>query len=238
MMPAVEGGPSPHRWNQIRRLPLQPAIRTLELYERAVMIGTLDALELLRGIDPVRALSVADIRHVHYRIFSEVHPWAGQFRSVGQMATIGGFPTAEPYRIVRELDLALFQSAEMLAEALSARDPQRTIAALGFFHVRYERVHPFLDGNGRSGRAILAVQFEKLFGTLPRFTDQCGYREAMRAGNRKDLAPLINYLGGSVAVPAAAAPWLAPFQVSPRLLETAEGQPTFEEDLAWSRGGC
>ena len=45
MMPGLQGGPSPHRWNQIRRLPLDPAIRTLEQYEQAVMIGTLDVLE-------------------------------------------------------------------------------------------------------------------------------------------------------------------------------------------------
>jgi len=235
MMPGLQGGPSPHRWNQIRRLPLDPAIRTLEQYEQAVMIGTLDVLEYLRSVDPVRALAVADIQQVHYQMFRAVHPWAGQFRGLGQMATIAGFPTADPQRIVRELELALFQSAEMLTGALSARDPHGTIAALGFFHVRFERVHPFLDGNGRSGRAILAVQFEKLFGTLPRFTDQVGYRAAMRAGNRQDLALFINYLGASVGLPAVQAPWRLPFHVSPRFLETAEDEPTFEEDLIWSR---
>ena len=40
---------------------------------------------------------------------------------------------------------------------------------MSFLHVRFERIHPFQDGNGRSGRAVLAVQFEKVFGDLPDF---------------------------------------------------------------------
>jgi len=47
-MPAMEGRPSPHRWNQIKKLPLQPGIRTLQEYEEEVSTGILDALNFFR----------------------------------------------------------------------------------------------------------------------------------------------------------------------------------------------
>lgn len=234
-MPALEGGPSPHRWNQIRRLPLHPAIRTLREYEQGVVAGTFDALDYLRGIRPLRQLTVADMQQVHLLMFKRVHPWAGQFRLPGQMAIIAGLPAADPQRIERELNLASFQMREMQESVLVARDPHQMLAALAFFHVRFERVHPFLDGNGRAGRAILAIQFEKTFGCLPKFSDQQGYREAMRASVKRDLAPLLNYLSQSTGVPAIRARWQSPFQIHPLFLEEAAAEPTFEDDLARSR---
>ena len=109
------------------------------------------------------------------------------------------------------------------------------LASLAFFHVRFERVHPFLDGNGRAGRAILAVQFETTFGRLPKFSDQQGYREAMRASVKRDLAPLLNYLSESAGLPKIGERWQSPFQIHPRFLEEAAAEPMFEDDLAWSR---
>src|SRR5262245_45521334 len=147
-MPELEGRQSPHRWNQVRRLPLLPSIQTVEQYEQAVLLGTRDALAYLRGILPPLRLTVVDIRHVHRAIFKGVHPWAGEFRTPGRVTTVAGYPAADPPRIARELELALLQTREVLDAALAARDPQGTLAALAFFHIRFERVHPFLDGNG------------------------------------------------------------------------------------------
>ena len=228
-------GSSPHRWNQIKRLPLYPAIRSLTSYEEAVTTGTLDALAFLRGIDVLQGLGVADICHVHYEMFKAVHPWAGQVRTRGQLTTVAGYPAADPERIHRELELTLFQTRELLPEALFARDRQQIVGVLAFLHVRFERVHPFLDGNGRCGRAVLAVQFEKVFGILPRFTDQPGYRAALRASSARNLAPLINYLGTSLGLPEIQRPVRPRFQIRPRFLDGTSPDPTFEEDLVWSR---
>ena len=230
----MEGRPSPHRWNQIKRLALRPAVQTLEQYEQAVLRGGVETLTYLRRIDALRQLTVVDLQQVHHLMFSGVHPWAGDFRRIGEMATVAGYPAADSQRIVRELELTVWQTRELLDNAEANQNPHEVIAALAFFHVRYERVHPFLDGNGRTGRAILAVQFEKGFGTLPKFTDQTGYREAIRASAQRDLAPFVNFLGTSAGLPRITGAWRAPFQVSPRFLEDA-GNPPFADDLAWSR---
>lgn len=232
-MPAMENQPSPHRWNQIKKLPLHPTIRSLEDYEDAVSLGTVDTLTYLRAIDPPGQFVVADIQSAHHLMFKGVHPWAGRFRQPGQLAMISGYPAAESPRIVRELELALFQMREMMEAPILVEGSDPKLVALAFYHVRFERIHPFLDGNGRSGRAILAVQIEKLFGFLPRFSDQAGYREALRATARRDLAPLLNYLAAYLEIPKVVT-CAAPYRIEPRFLEEGE-QPSFAEDLTWSR---
>jgi len=91
--------------------------------------------------------------------------WAGEFRSPGQLAVVAGHPAADPGRIARELELALVQTRKLLDEARA--ETSRRLTTLSFLHARYERIHPFRDGNGRSGHTLLAIQFERLFGHLP-----------------------------------------------------------------------
>ena len=87
-MPTFESDSSPHRWNQIRKLPLNSDIHCLEDYEDAVIAGTLDCLAFLRRIRPLDVLTVADFQQAHYQMFKRAHPWAGQFRVPGQMVRL------------------------------------------------------------------------------------------------------------------------------------------------------
>lgn len=226
-----EPSSSPHRWNQIKRLPLLPQVQTLAQYEQAVSLGIADALTFLRSIEPLEHLSVGDIQAVHFHQFRGVHPWAGQFRKAGQLATVGGYPAADWSRIHRELELALHQTKHLLTQTFG--DRFRILAALSFFHVRFERIHPFQDGNGRTGRTVLAIQFERFFGRLPEFSDQRGYREALRASGSGNLAPLVDYLSRNSEIRIPTAVWRSPFRLAPRFLEGGEAT-SFEEDLRWS----
>lgn len=234
-----EPSSSPHRWNQIKRLALHPQIQSLADYEEAVNQGNRDAFSYFRAVDVFEGLTVADLQAVHFHLFKAVHPWAGAFRIPGQMAVVAGFPAADPPRIRRELELALYQSRQLLVAA--SGDESQLLAAMSFLHVRFERIHPFQDGNGRSGRTVLAVQFEKVFGRLPDFSDQRGYREAIRATASGNLAPFLRFLERNAGLTLAADQWPSPFRFAPRFLEAHEGEPSFEEDLAWSvsvrRGG-
>ena len=220
---------SPHRWNQIKRLPIHPQVQTLAQYEEAVSLGIRAAFAFLSSIEVFERLSVADLQTVHFHMFQAVHPWAGQFRTPGQMAVVAGFPAADTSRIRRELELALFQTRQLIT--IVSGDPIQILAAMSFLHARYERIHPFLDGNGRSGRTVLAVQFESVFGHLPKFSDQRGYREAIRATASGDLGPFVRFIGQDAGIPLPSGAWPSAYRIAPRFLEAGELEPSFEEDL-------
>jgi fido (protein-threonine AMPylation protein) len=184
------------------------------------------------SVDALDGLVVADFQAVHFHLFKGVHPWAGEFRSLGQLAVVAGHPAADPGRIRRELELTLLQTRQLLGAVRGEAVP--VLAALSFQHARYERIHPFQDGNGRSGRTVLAVQFQYLFGHLPDFADQPAYREAIRATNSGDLGPFLRFLAPSAGVTVSLAPCPSPYRIAPRFLEAQEGEPSLTDDLAWS----
>lgn len=227
-----EPSSSPHRWNQIKRLALHPQVQSLADYEEAVIKGVGDAIVYLQAVDVFEHLKVADLQAVHFHLFKGVHPWAGEFRTPGQMAVVAGFPAADPPRIRRELELTLLQTRQLLASAFG--DHSQLLAAMSFLHVRFERIHPFQDGNGRSGRTVLAAQFERVFRQLPDFPDQRGYREAIRATASGNLGPFVQYLEHSAGLNFPLGDWASPYRLAPRFLEEHEGEPSLEEDLDWS----
>ncbi len=212
---------------------MHPEIRTLAQYEQAVTQGAFHALTYARSIDPCADLRPADIQAVHFHIFRAVHPWAGSFREVGQLAVVAGHVAAESDRIVRELELAWRQCQFLLSS--SGNDAVGILAALSLGHIRFERIHPFRDGNGRTGRVILAAQFERFFGCLPDFSDQRGYRDALRGAGARDLAPFMRYLGRSASLVLRPEPWLSPFRLAPRFLDGSEPPPSLDDDWLWSQ---
>jgi fido (protein-threonine AMPylation protein) len=150
------------------------------------------------------------------------------------MTAVAAFPAADPQRVERELLMAILQTSDLLEEAVTKEDSIRLLAALAFLHIRFERVHPFLDGNGRTGCAVLAAQFAACFGNLPSFENQQAYRGALRASTQRNLTPLINFLGESAGVSVLSHPWPAPFRLAPRFLEE-QSEPSLLDDMAWSR---
>jgi Fic family protein len=61
--------------------------------------------------------------------------------------------------------------------------PPIVLAAL--FHAKFEQIHPFADGNGRTGRFITYVMLEKSMPTL--FPNRKNYLDALEASQNKAL---------------------------------------------------
>lgn len=86
--------------------------------------------------------------------------------------------------------------AELLAE-LADFPPDQALTAAAYFHAKLENIHPFADGNGRTGR--LAMNYLLLLHGHPPIVvheeDRRAYYAALEAWDeRQDLAPLLGFL--------------------------------------------
>jgi cell filamentation protein, protein adenylyltransferase len=101
------------------------------------------------------------------------------------------------------------------AQALQRADRATIAERLADLHARFERIHPFLDGNGRTGRLVLNLLLVRL-GLPPAIVykgDRVKYLDALRRADRGDAGPLGELLARAVldnlykfVVPAVAGP--------------------------------
>ena len=89
------------------------------------------------------------IKRFHYELKSGVFEDRANGYAIGEYKQrpnmIGMYQTARPENVAREMDLLMEWY----------RNQDVNISILAEFHARYESIHPFQDGNGRTGRLIL-----------------------------------------------------------------------------------
>lgn len=106
---------------------------------------------------------------------------------VGTMAEATYYPPH--YTEVPGLMKALLQEVN-----IENRDSKDLITSIAEYHIRFERIHPFSDGNGRTGRMIMNQQLINN-GMLPITIDKTSkYRQAFRAYEKNGDISLLVYL--------------------------------------------
>jgi fido (protein-threonine AMPylation protein) len=151
---------------------------------------------------PRPLLTLTEIRQVHQLTMGPVwevapHPHAtpheapGSFREHDIAPFPGGMvPPSHP------LVPAMMRGWLEAVEALPVPTDQHVMERLASVHAGFERVHPFLDGNGRTGRLLLNLLLVRL-GYPPAVVqrrDRAKYLSALRkadAGNHGMLAEII-----------------------------------------------
>lgn len=129
-----------------------------EVYE-ARNLGAL-LTELNSNLDDEDArISVTNILNWHKLLMKDIRDdIGGRFRSGNEWVKIGGFVGANP-----EFTSSLI--SELVCN-YNQQDNANFIDNISHFHLEFETIHPFGDGNGRIGRVIINQQL-KLLGYPP-----------------------------------------------------------------------
>lgn len=178
------------------------------------------------GIDPgawstEAPLSLTDVRHVHRLALGLVwdvapHPQASEREAPGSFREhdIEPFPGGMTPLSFTEVP-AMIADWLLLVEQVVGVDPLRFPEALAEVHARFEQIHPFLDGNGRTGRLVLNLLLVRL-GYPPAIIykrERAAYLKALRRADSGDPGALGELLTRAVldnlykfVVPAVAGP--------------------------------
>lgn len=104
-------------------------------------------------------------------------------------------------RAIRGVDLALTHPKDIPEEmgALIKRwkkFPQKTVREIGIFHVQFELIHPFGDGNGRLGRLLMILQCLEQNDppAVIETARKAEYYEVLEYAQRKSEGPFIVFL--------------------------------------------
>jgi Fic family protein len=79
---------------------------------------------------------------------------AGRFRNAGEYVRVGTYIAPAPEKIEEMIDDLLLDFTDLLEIDL--------VEKIAKFHLGFEHIHPFCDGNGRIGRVLINFQLNKL----------------------------------------------------------------------------
>ena len=134
-------------------------------------------------------LSEYIIKQIHYLVLADKPQDRGVYRKVPVTIMGAKHTPVQPYLIEPKLQ-------ELLEWYKNTDDD--FITKLARFHIEFEGIHPFIDGNGRTGRLLVNLELMKL-GYPPidiKFTDRMAYYDAFDAYHVKhDLKPMSSLFG-------------------------------------------
>ena len=142
------------------------------LKEHLEAIGHKEAFDYVRELVKENTeLSESVIKQIHYLVLAVKREDRGVYRRVPVRIMGAAHDPVQPYLIESKLNELLHNYAE---------GDEHIIAKLARFHIEFEGIHPFIDGNGRTGRLLVNLELMKA-GFPPidiKFTDRLAYYNA------------------------------------------------------------
>lgn len=159
--------------------------------EHLEVIGHKDAFEYIMTLADTNALLTEKvIKDIHSLVLMNDVQNRGVYRSLPVTILGAAHTPPQPY-------LVPVQMEQLITDYDTELNTKHIIAAAAEFHLKFESIHPFIDGNGRTGRLILNLELVKA-GYLPvniKFTDRRKYYDCFdeyaQNGSVASLAELI-----------------------------------------------
>lgn len=124
--------------------------------------------ELVKDNVPI---SEGIIKQIHYLVLADKREDRGVYRRVPVRIMGAQHEPVQPYFIEPKMEQLLYDFAA---------STEHIVTKLARFHIEFEGIHPFIDGNGRTGRLLVNLELMKS-GFPPidiKFTDRIAYYNA------------------------------------------------------------
>ena len=129
-------------------------VKGKSLKEHEEVKGQEYALNFLKEVIKTNeSLSLRLIREFHALVLNDDIENRGKFKKSNNEILGAGFETT-PYYLVEE-------KLTELIEKFNSSENNDLIMKIACFHADFEKIHPFIDGNGRTGRLLLNLELMK-----------------------------------------------------------------------------
>lgn len=135
-------------------------------------VGHKEAFDFVRELVKEKTpLSESVIKQIHYFVLSDKKEDRGTYRRIPVRIIGAQHEPVQPYLIGPKMEQLLLDYSER---------KEHIITKLARFHIEFEGIHPFIDGNGRTGRLLVNLELMKA-GYPPidiKYTDRAEYYNA------------------------------------------------------------
>ncbi|MBR5427550.1 MAG: Fic family protein [Clostridia bacterium] len=156
-------------------------------------VGHKEAFDFVRELVREKVpLTESVIKQIHFLVLSDKKDDRGIYRRIPVRIMGAHHEPVQPYLIGPKME-------QLLLDYAASED--HIVTKLARFHIEFEGIHPFIDGNGRTGRLLVNLELMKA-GYPPidiKFTDRIAYYNAFDAYHvRHDLSAMEGLFAGYI----------------------------------------
>lgn len=142
-----------------------------------------------------KPLTEFEIKSIHSLVLADRPEDKGTFRRVNVRIAGAMTEPVQPYLIEPKIE-------ELLEDYKNWAKTMHIVERVALFHLRFESIHPFIDGNGRTGRLLMNLQLirEGLPAVNIKYSDRRSYYDAFDEYARTGSADAMTKLIGDAVV--------------------------------------